>query len=194
MPTSVTARENEMSRRARWGHEREMSFSRESVVTWHTCKTPSDPLSKASPLPSGYSQCEVSEVEDVESERRDLEAEILLACTVLVAPPPSGQTLTFTCILVKHHHCRHHDCKVEHQYQGGGQPQSRLPPPLRRLHRRHKSCTCPDSTPCMWLNHSDQLGPDAPAVVQTGCLQKGFKQPGGGCDKMKMSENMRWGK
>jgi len=33
MPTSVTALEKEMSRRARWGQEREMSLSRESVAT-----------------------------------------------------------------------------------------------------------------------------------------------------------------
>ena len=37
MPTSVTALEKEMSRRARWGQESEISLSRESVVTfnWH---------------------------------------------------------------------------------------------------------------------------------------------------------------
>ena len=34
MPTSVTALEKEMSRRARCGQEREISFSRESVVTF----------------------------------------------------------------------------------------------------------------------------------------------------------------
>ena len=34
MPTSVTALEKEMSRRARWGQESEISLSRESVVTF----------------------------------------------------------------------------------------------------------------------------------------------------------------
>ena len=118
MPTSVTALEKEMSRRARWGQESEISLSRESVVTfkidWHYSDwvviVPYKKYRGLCPIMEGTKQYEIGNKNlysysylpyevwagaDVRNELQGLESATAPACRVLDGQsPPSDQDKT----------------------------------------------------------------------------------------------------